>query len=325
MRAPLFWNTDSWMSRWLLPISSIYRCISRRRHASITPQEVSIPVICIGNLVTGGAGKTPVAIALMDLLKKQSPDAWFLSRGYGGKAQGPLKVEPYSSFADVGDEPILLSRHAPVMVAKDRAAGARAAQAQGASLLIMDDGFQNPSLKKDFSILVIDGAYGLGNERIIPAGPLRESMEEGLARADAVVIIGEDTKHIASRIPASVPVFRATTTQLTDALDKGQKIFAFAGIGRPEKFHVALRDLGFYVTGMMGFPDHHAYSAGDIAKLKAAAAERGACLVTTEKDAARLPEDFRSEVKVVGLSLSFNEPEALRMLCLERVVHVRRA
>ena len=309
------------MSNLLLPVSHLYRFIARRRYARVTPAVISVPIICIGNLVAGGAGKTPVAIALMDLLAPHIDGEWFLTRGYGGSAQGPVKVDEKSNFKEIGDEPLLLARHAPTMMAKDRLDGAHAAIRQGATLLLMDDGFQNPSLKKNISILVIDGAYGLGNERIIPAGPLRESLEDGVAHANAVVIIGEDKKNITQRIPPNVPIFKAITTQNVSALDKGQKILAFAGIARPEKFHIALRDLGFYVVGMMGFPDHHPFSAKDIATLKATAEERGACLVTTEKDAVRLPPDFRARVKVISLTLQFEEPEKLKAFCMDALAN----
>jgi tetraacyldisaccharide 4'-kinase len=321
MKAPLFWNTHNWMSNLLLPVSHIYRFIARRRYAAITPANVSVPIICIGNLVAGGAGKTPVAIALMDLLAPHIDGEWFLTRGYGGSTQGPLKVDEKCDFNEVGDEPLLLAQHAPTMMAKNRLDGAQAAIAQGATLLVMDDGFQNPSLKKTLSILVIDGAYGLGNERILPSGPLRESLEDGLAHAHAVVIIGEDKKHIAARISANIPVFKATAIQNVSALDKGQKILAFAGIARPEKFHIALRDLGFYVVSMMGFPDHHPYSAKDIATLKATAEQRDACLVTTQKDAVRLPPEFRAEVKIIGLTLQFEQPEKLKAFCMDALSH----
>jgi tetraacyldisaccharide 4'-kinase len=269
-----------------MPLGAVYAAAGKLRRFAVRPQEAPVPVICVGNLVAGGAGKTPVAQAIAHHMIAQGVEVHFLSRGYGGKLKGPVRVLPGIHDADdVGDEPLLLAGTAPCWVAADRVAGAQAAAADGAQIIIMDDGHQNPSLAKSASIVVVDGETGFGNGRIIPAGPLREPVAEGLARADAVVVL------------------------------------AFAGIGRPEKFFDTVRAMGCKLVEQRGFPDHHPYSYGQAKEIIDAAWAMGALPVTTAKDAVRLPPDLRAPVKVVEVEVVWREPELLDRILLEALRH----
>ncbi len=273
-----------------------------------------MPVFCIGNLVLGGAGKTPVALALAEMLLGRGLRPCFLTRGYGGREAGPLLVDPdRHGSSDVGDEPLLLARKAPTIVARDRRAGAELALKQGADALILDDGFQNPSLVKDLSLLVVDAAYGFGNGRVFPAGPLRERLTEGLARADAVVLLegGEPASRL--DLPQSLPCFKARLQARGRAEGDGQYL-AFAGIGRPEKFFASLRVAGVDLAGTLAFPDHHRYAAEDLARLRRDAEARGARLITTEKDLVRLSKEEREGIAVFPVAVAWEEPQALERL-----------
>jgi tetraacyldisaccharide 4'-kinase len=272
-------------------------------------------VICVGNLVAGGAGKTPVALALAELLKARGVGVHILTRGYGGRLPGPLRVElEVHDAGDVGDEALLLAACAPTWVARDRLAGARAAAAAGAAALVLDDGFQNPALAKDLSVLVIDGTYGLGNGRVMPAGPLREAPGRALARADAVVLIGEDRAGIETWLGGR-PLLRAELVPAPDAPDlAGQRVLAFAGIGRPEKVFATLEACGAELVERRAFPDHHPYGRSELDALIARAAALDARPVTTEKDAARLPADLRAAVAVLPVVLRWGDPAAAARL-----------
>lgn len=253
-----------------------------------------MPVICIGNPVAGGTGKTPLALTLSDRLLARGEAVHFLTRGYGGREKGPLRVEPARhDAAQVGDEPLLLAARAPTWVAADRPAGARAAAEAGASVIVMDDGFQNPSLHKDLSVLVVDGETGVGNGLLVPAGPLREPLDAAVARAQALVVVG-DGGHAAEIAEAAkargLALFHtrlAPDPATAEAVKAGSWI-AFAGIGRPEKFFLTLDALGTRLEERIGFPDHRAYSEADATRLLARASTLSARLVTTEKDKVRL-------------------------------------
>jgi tetraacyldisaccharide 4'-kinase len=286
----------------------------RLRRRMTSPQTVPAPVICVGNLVAGGAGKTPVALALGERLRVQGAAVHFLSRGYGGRARGPLRVDPdRHTAAEVGDEPLLLARTAPTWVARDRVSGATAAVQAGAQLIVMDDGFQNPSLKKDLSLLVIDGGYGFGNGRVMPAGPLREPLADGLARADAVVLIGPDQCGVEAMLPPSLPLLRAVLAPVSAAL-AGRKVLAFAGIARPEKFFATLQSMGCHIAAQRAFPDHHPYREEEITALIEAAQHADAVPVTTEKDAARLPPAFKSRIETLPVALRWRDEGAVDRL-----------
>ena len=289
MRAPAFWSEDSFISRLLSPIGCAYGFAAAARSRRAKPARVNRPVICIGNLVAGGAGKTPIALAVAERLSTRGLKPHFLTRGYGGRIVGPHRVEPdQHRAADVGDEALLLAQRATTWISRDRAAGAQAAERDGADIIVMDDGLQNHGLVKDLSLVVIDGAYGIGNGRVIPAGPLREFRQDGLARADGIVVLGAVSGKTAAILPDSVPVFEASLVPTRDFGKDGAAVVAFAGIGRPSKFFDTLSASGAQVIENRSFPDHHVYAKSEIAALKSLAARHGATLVTTEKDFIRL-------------------------------------
>jgi tetraacyldisaccharide 4'-kinase len=318
MRAPDFWRHDGALARLLSPLAFAWQLAGSARRATTTPRRVGVPVLCVGNLVAGGAGKTPVVLALLELLAARGLRPAVLTRGYGGSSAGPLLVDASRHDAAlVGDEALLLARAAPTWMARDRLDGAREAVEEGSDIIVMDDGFQNPGLSKDFSLLVIDSGYGLGNARVMPAGPLRETAAAGLARADAVVLIGETAigeteKNLidSSGLPLLRARFVPRDHNLAGAL-KGQRVYAFAGIGRPGKFFETLTALGAELAGHEAFADHKTYNAATLRRLEAAAAAAGARLVTTAKDAARLGPALPDGVAVLDVELQWEDKGAL--------------
>jgi tetraacyldisaccharide 4'-kinase len=264
--------------------------------------------LCVGNLTAGGTGKTPVAIALGRMLAARGAKIFFLTRGYGGSETGPVRFVPGLA---AGDEAQLLSEAAPTIIARDRAAGARLADADGADIIIMDDGFQNFSLAKDLAFVVIDAETGLGNGRMIPAGPLREPIAAGLARADALIMMGKDEASRISGFPR--PVLRAQLRPKDDGL-RGTPVIAFAGIGRPEKFFQTLRGLGALVRAERSFADHHVFQRSELASLRAEAESAHAALVTTEKDYVRIPPHQRTGIMPVPVEASFVDLPTLNAL-----------
>jgi tetraacyldisaccharide 4'-kinase len=316
---PDFWARAGLMPSLLKPAARAYAALSAVRHAFATPHRAPVPVICVGNLVAGGAGKTPVAESLVNLLIARGRHPAILSRGYGGSESGPVQVDAVKHSASaVGDEPLMLSRLAPVWVARDRAAAAHAAVATGADCLVMDDGFQNPSLAKDLSLLVIDGAYGLGNGEVMPAGPLREPAVRALARADAVILIGEDRFNLVHWI--SKPVLRAALKPVNSADFDGRRVVAFAGIGRPEKFFTTLEACGASVLARHGFPDHHAYNDADLRNLANEAEAKAATLVTTTKDRSRMASAWRERIPALAVTIAWQD-EATLLRLLDSVLH----
>ncbi|KIT16691.1 tetraacyldisaccharide 4'-kinase [Jannaschia aquimarina] len=305
MRAPGFWSGRGPISTMLTPIGWLYAAATARRVAR-PGVRLDVPVICVGNLTAGGAGKTPTVIALLERLD----GAHVVSRGYGGKLEGPVRVDPARHDATaVGDEPLLLSAFAPTWVARDRAAGARAAVEAGARAIVLDDGFQNPALEKDLSIVVVDAGVGFGNGRVLPAGPLREPVETGLARADLVLLIGKGDVTLPASAP---PVLRGTLEPLETGMPwEGLPVFAFAGIGRPEKFFQTLRDLGTDVRGTEALGDHQPLTPTLLHRLGERAAKLSAQPITTEKDAVRLPPSLRGRVLVLPVRLRIEDPAPL--------------
>lgn len=300
------------MAAGLTPLGWIYGAATdwKRRHVlAYTPRA---RVVCIGNLTVGGSGKTPVVLAVVRMLQAKGLRVAILSRGYGGHMAQPTFVDTERHRADdVGDEPLLLAAAAPVIVARDRRLGAELADTRNIDVIVMDDGHQNFSLAKNLSIVVVDAQTGFGNGRIVPAGPLRESPRKGLARADAVVLVGPGDPALPSY---AGPVLRARIVPSDGSRLQSRKVVAFAGIGRPDKFFDTLRALGADLIETIAFADHHVFAASEIAHLRTKAKNAGAALVTTEKDFVRLPPGDRRDISALPVHAVFDEPERLQRL-----------
>jgi tetraacyldisaccharide 4'-kinase len=298
-RAPSFWWRKPGLSAaGLAPFAAIYGSIAGKRLTGVG-RRIGVPVVCIGNLTLGGSGKTPTALAVAQILIAAGERPWFLSRGYGGRQRGPLVVDPNKHRAeDVGDEPLLLARLAPTVVGRDRPAGALLARDLGASSIVMDDGFQNPSLDKQLSIITIDGRHGIGNARVFPSGPLRAPLHQQLVRAQVLVVVGDialAASTIATAEAHGLAVFRAQLKPDPEVVKRLAQapVLAFAGIGHPDKFFTTLFEAGIRVGLTRGFADHHAYTPAQANRLVAEAERHGWNLVTTEKDWVRLRDDPR--------------------------------
>ncbi|MBP2151460.1 tetraacyldisaccharide 4'-kinase [Xanthobacter flavus] len=322
LRAPAFWWRDrpGLAAALLSPVAAVIGGVALRRLGQ-AGGTVDVPVICIGNPTVGGAGKTPTAIALIERLKARGARPFALLRGHGGKAKAPLRVDPAAhGAADVGDEALLLARHAPTIVAGgDRLGGAQLAVAQGASHVVMDDGFQNPSLSKDSALLVIDAGVGVGNGQVTPSGPLRAPLAPQLAKADAVLVIGDGTpgeRVAVAAGAAGLPVLRGHLAPEPAAIAalEGMPLIAFAGIGRPEKFFATLEACGLTVVARHAFADHHPYRPEEIARLAADAVRRGARLVTTQKDHVRLAPEVGDGIASLPVRLVLDGTDALDVL-----------
>jgi tetraacyldisaccharide 4'-kinase len=330
MREPSFWWREAGIASGVLaPLAAVYGTIAAAR-LERRGARAGAPVVCVGNLTVGGAGKTPTALALAHMLAAAGERPVFLTRGYGGRLPGPLQADAARHDAnDVGDEPLLLARTAPTIVAGDRVVGARMAVAVGASVIVMDDGFQNPSLAKDFSILVIDSSRAIGNGRVIPAGPLRAPLASQLARAHAVVVVGAPP--LPAAIAAAVrerdiPLFEARLVPDADAIAAlaGRRVLAFAGIGDPQKFFATLAEAGVVVAARRGFPDHHRYTDAEAQALCDEAERAGLELVTTEKDLVRLAGDagtaqLAKRAQALPVTLAIDQAESFKALLLARV------
>lgn len=322
LRAPRFWWRDkpTLLARLLQPLGFLYGRITFQRMRQ-PGTEAGLPVICIGNFIAGGAGKTPTAIAIARLLDERGERPFVLMRGYGGRLAGPVEVDPdRHRAADVGDEPLLMARHVRTVIARDRVAGARLARGLGAGIVVMDDGLQNPSLMKHLRLAVVDGSSGIGNGLCLPAGPLRAPLAAQLSETDAVIIIGpgEAGDRVATLARAQTkPVLAAKLTPADGAVSRlhGQKVLALSGIGRPEKFVATLEAAGANVVAGQAHGDHHAYEQADVAAALVTARENGALVATTEKDWTKLaplwPQEARGSLVVVPVSLVFSEPMAI--------------
>lgn len=317
MRAPNFWDRPtSWQSSLLAPLGLIYAKATARRITKANPIQIAIPVISVGNINVGGTGKTPTVIAIVERLRDLYHKPHIITRGYGGSFEGPVLVDPAIHNADqVGDEPLLLSAFADVWVSKDRALGAIEAQKAGATVAVLDDGHQNPSLQKDLSIVVVDATHGFGNGQCLPAGPLREPIHVGLTRADIILSIGPrdaQNSFSSANTDIRIPHLTATLEPLKTGMDwTDTKAFAFAGIGHPEKFFETLRNLGVNLVHTEPLDDHQKLSSSLLTRFQADARSKGAQLVTTEKDAVRLPPSFRSQVITLPVRLVFEDDEPL--------------
>ena len=329
MQAPKFWyRSRSWQAILLSPLGVLYAWATARRQKNARPTQIDIPVICIGNLNVGGTGKTPTTIAIAQMLTSRGIAVHIVSRGYGGSLQAVTQVDPRSHTADeTGDEPLLMAAFAPTWVANERVEGARAAQNAGADVILLDDGFQDPSLTKDLAIVVVDAARGFGNGRCLPAGPLREPVHVGLKRADAVISIGEPEAQSQFRERSADQAGRiAHLTASLKPIEMGMpwaegRYLAFAGIGDPEKFFATLRGLGAPLVRTVALDDHQKLARPMIQRLMKEAQSMNAQLVTTEKDAARLPADLRSGILSLPVRLEFDDASALENL-LEPILRV---
>lgn len=315
MQAPSFWNIkhgrdSAPMIRLLLtPFSWIYSYFTQKRIKETIPQNLTAKVISIGNISLGGTGKTPIARHIRALL----PNAAIVSRGYGGSVKDPLRIEFENMNAKMcGDEPYMLSQDGAVFIGEDRLAAAKLAIENGFRTLILDDAHQNPNIHKDLSIVVVDGAVGFGNERIVPAGPLREKIETGLSRADAIIWIGDRHNASDSLNGFQKPILYANLVPTPNILSG--RYIGFCGIGRPEKFHDTLTSLGADVVDFLPFPDHHFYTPKQLGDLAAIAKHSKAKLITTEKDFVRLPKDFAQSVDIVNIEIAFEDNGALLAL-----------
>ena len=328
MREPAFWwGEGSFASALLAPLAALYGAVAQWRLGR-GGRRAAAPVVCVGNLTVGGAGKTPTALALARMLAAAGERPMFLTRGYGSALAGPLLVDPARHRArEVGDEPLLLARTAPTIVARDRVKGAGIAG--DASVIVMDDGFHNPSLVKDFSVLVVDGRRGTGNGRVIPAGPLRAPLEAQLARAHALIVVGglRRAADIAERArAANIPVLQARLRPDVDVIAwlRGRQVLAFAGIADPKKFFATLAEAGVVLAAARSFPDHHRYTRAEAVALCDDAQRAGLVLMTTEKDLARLSgedqlKELAARVKALPVTLAFEEDERMKSLLLERL------
>jgi tetraacyldisaccharide 4'-kinase len=332
MREPAFWwQPVTIQSQLLAPFERCYASIAARRMLN-SGARISVPVLCVGNFTMGGNGKTPTALELAKLLNATGETVFFLSRGYGGKLVGPHRVnEQTDRSKQVGDEALLLVRIAPTIIARDRVAGATLAVKQGASIVIMDDGLQNPSLEKDFVLAVVDGRRGVGNGKIFPAGPLRAPMDIQLRRADAILVIGkaEGARTVITAAKAcGLPVFYGDLMPDMDKLAdlKTRKVLAFAGIGDPEKFFKTAKIAGFSLAECRAFPDHHYFTAKEAAELTALAERQDLTLLTTEKDHARMIgipflRELATRSHVLPVTLVLKQKNQLHNFLLTKVRH----
>jgi tetraacyldisaccharide 4'-kinase len=334
MREPSFWwHPPGTAARALAPVSAVYGAVAQARLLQ-RGVRVATPVVCVGNPTVGGAGKTPTALTVARILKEAGELPVFLTRGHGGTLAGPIEVDPaHQHAAQVGDEPLLLARVARTIVARARLAGAGRAAAAGASVIVMDDGFQNPSLHKDFSLLVVDGRRGIGNGRVIPGGPLRAPLAAQLARAHALLLIGAPSRAgsvVEEARRRDLPVLRAhlrPDPKLIAVLGRG-RVLAFAGIGDPEKFFATLADAGVAVAVTRSFPDHHRYTHAEARALCEEADREGLVLVTTEKDLVRLEGDeetagLAAHAHALPVALVFEQEATFKSLLLERIAAAR--
>ena len=334
MHEPAFWyRPSSWISRLLMPVGALYGLVAGQR-LQRQGFDAGIPVLCVGNYHVGGAGKTPMVLALTKMLRDLGETPVVLSRGYGGRLRGPIKVDPERhAAADVGDEPLMLARTVPVVVARDRIGGVALARSQGASVVLMDDGFQNPAIAKDASLIVIDSDRGLGNGRVFPAGPLRAPLPPQLERTDALIVVGDGTaaKTVAAAIAArGKPVLsahlRADDASLAPL--RGKRVLAFAGIGDPIRFFRTLRANGIEVIRERAFADHHPFSKSEIETLITEAKRDALTLVTTEKDLARLRSGegvpcWAKDIVPFAVTLEFDGAAQLRKFVSEQLFKAR--
>jgi tetraacyldisaccharide 4'-kinase len=323
MREPAFWyRPASWKSHSLRPLAALYGAVAARR-LKRNGLDAGIPVLCVGNYHGGGAGKTPTVLALAKLLRELGETPVVLSRGYRGRLRGPVRVDLARHIAaDVGDEPLMLAQSVPVVVARDRADGVALAKSQAATVILMDDGFQNPAVRKDASLIVIDSRRGIGNGKVMPAGPLRAPLAVQIERTDALIVVGDGSAadDVAARVTAAgKPVLyaRFVPDEASLAALQGKRVLAFAGIGDPERFFRTLLASAVEVGAAKVFADHHPLSQREIEELQFEARRNALTLVTTEKDLARLrgPQglpDWAQAIVPFAVTLECEDAAALR-------------
>ena len=318
--APNFWTNKGLISTALLPLSLIWIFAGKLRQLLAKTQTADLPVVCVGNILIGGTGKTPVTAALCRLLKEQGYEPCILTRGYKGKKKVPVFADPaIHTTDDIGDEAVMLALSNDVCVCADRIKGAAFIAAQNKfDVIIMDDGMQNPWLHKDITLTVFDGGAGAGNQRILPAGPLREPMNTGLARADATILNGQDKTDLSGLLPETLPQFKGKLyPDQKVAKELGEKRFvAFAGIGRPKRFFETVADTGAELVRTLSFADHHSYSEADLSRLQQEAWTNGADLITTHKDWVRLPPDWRARISALPVTFRFPQKDKSALLKL---------
>lgn len=320
IKTPSFWNNRGLASTALLPLSYVWQGLAVIRRRLAKNSRAALPVICIGNITVGGTGKTPVVGLLYDALCERGYHPAILSRGYGGSEAGPLWVDgAVHDAAACGDEPLMLAEGRDVLVSRDRANGANTIMARGLhDVILMDDGMQNPFLDKDLKIGVFDGGVGVGNGRLLPAGPLREPKGAGIAALDIIIINGDDETELGAILPAGKPVYTGQIEPDQTVIDnlEGAPLLAFAGIGRPQRFFATLRQSGANLVQWLAFADHHPYSASDLTKLQADALHYGAQLITTQKDWMRLPRDWRDKIAFLPVTMALPDSAAI----IERII-----
>jgi tetraacyldisaccharide 4'-kinase len=333
MRAPEFWYPSSphrpWQSYALSPLAMLWRFGGVLRAVAAHPTDAGVPVICVGNAVAGGAGKTPIARALCDILRMDGRNVHFVCSGYGGTLKKAWPVDPLRHSAkEVGDEALLLAANASCWMGRDRA-GTIAAAAREAEIIIVDDGLQNPHFYKSLRLLVVDAASGFGNGALIPAGPLRETPQNALTRADALIIMGdgEAGEAVAEKMQqlGKVVIRARILPELEAPMIRGKRLVAFAGIGRPKKFADQVQHLGGEIAAFRAYKDHHPYNSADAAFLLALAREKNATLITTEKDAVRLPRELRNSCLILPVRAVFENLEAVKELLAPALAELQNA
>jgi tetraacyldisaccharide 4'-kinase len=317
MRTPNFWRTINVSSLLLAPLSGAYWAYIRILGIlhNTAPHDFDIPIICVGNVVAGGAGKSPTAISLAKMLIDQGKNPIFVSKGYGGSFTHTMMVAPDTNTAHlVGDEPLMLSKTAPCVVCKTRVDGCRLAKESGADVIILDDGLHDQSIKKALTLLVIDGTFGLGNCLLLPAGPLRDTLKQGLNQSDAIVVVGEDTYGLTEKIKTTLPILYSTFVGSENPPPKDISYIAFSGIARPQKFFDGLNTEGYTVTNNFPFADHHPFSPAELKMLLSVAKENDSTLITTAKDMMRIPDEFSTTIAVFNIQVRWKDESAINKL-----------
>ena len=318
IKTPHFWTELSWQSVILFPVSYIWRFGHYAQQKILNTKETEIPVICVGNLTVGGSGKTPVVITLCRFLSGIGKSASILTRGFGGKEKGPIFVSTnLHQSLDVGDEPLMMAHSLDVCVSRNRPLGANhILDKKKYDCIVMDDGLQNPTLKKDLNIAVFDGKFGIGNGFLLPAGPMRQKLEVGIQNIDLVIFNGKDETGLGQKIPPHIPIFTGELQPDEEIVEKmkNRRVYGFAGIGNPSRFFKTLNNIGADLVGEAHFADHHPYTDADLTQLYEEAMQAGAELVTTQKDWMRLPTDWRDRVLTVPVRIHFSADDTIKIV-----------